>query len=624
MTGNVRLSDVQWDSDGQTLVWLEGRPGGSVLVAAALDSCDAPRDLTTTLAVRAQVGYGGGEFTVAGGSVFFVEKSGRLYRQSLTGGPARPVTPAFGSAAAPTVSPDGRWVLFVHSYEEQDVLAVVDAEGKQWPQRLVSGHDFYMQPRWHPDGTRIAYIAWNHPQMPWDGAVLYLASLRIQAPEEGLPTVARTQVVAGSQDVATFQPEFSLDGRWLAYVCDASGWGNLHLYDLQQDVYRIVTEAEAEHGLPAWVQGMRTYGWRRDSKHLYFVRNEQGFSWLHRQSIDSSTAEPVAGLEAYTALSQPAVAPITDALAVVASASNQPDRLLVQMRDEAAPDGQYPVRILRRSRAEIIPPSELAQAQPLTWTTEGGKPVHGLLYLPPGTTHEQLALEAVPPPAIIRVHGGPTGQAIASYTQDVQFFATRGYVVLLVNYRGSFGYGRKYMEALRGTWGVADVADVVTGASYLGAQRLADPKRIVIMGGSAGGYTVLQALCRAPGTFRAGICMYGVSNMFTLTADTHKFESRYLDSLLGPLPAASDIYRDRSPIFHADAIKDPVALFQGTDDRIVPRDQSDKIVEALRRGGVPHEYHVYEGEGHGWRSSETIEHFYRTVETFLQHYVLYS
>ncbi len=626
LAGGMRLSDVQWDSDGKTLVWLEGRSGKNVLVCASLASQDAPRELTTELAVRAQVGYGGGDFTVAGGRVFFVAKPGRLYQQPLYGGAARPITPAFGSTAAPTVSSKRDWVLFVHSYEDQDVLALVDTAGQQWPQRLVSGHDFYMQPRWHPDSRRIAYIAWNHPQMPWDGTQLYLATLRAGNAGDGdssrPPVVAETRAIAGGEAVAIFQPEFSPDGRYLAYVSDRSGWGQIYLYDLEQGTHRQFTSAEAEHGMPAWVQGMRTYGWAPDSQHIYFLRNERGFARLYRQSIQNDIAEPVAGLEQYTWFSQPAISPTADTVALLASAGTQPLRLvthaLMPSGKPAAP------RILRRTQAETILTDHLSEARPVAWETAEGAEVHGMLYLPPGITRDDLDEDSILPPAIVRIHGGPTAQAVASYDDSIQFFTTRGYTLLLVNYRGSTGYGRAYMQALRANWGELDVEDAVSGARFLTSQKYADPTRLVIMGGSSGGYTVLETLCRVPGVFKAGICLYGISNLFTLTADTHKFESRYLDGLVGKLPADSAVYRERSPIFHAHLLKDPVALFQGEEDTVVPRDQADAIVAALRRSGVPHEYHIYPGEGHGWRKQETIEHYYQTVLAFLRQYVLFA
>lgn len=607
LASGLRLPDVQWDSDGRTLVWLEGRSGGNVLVAASIDGCDAPRDLTDDIAIRAQVGYGGGDFTVHGGQVFFVAKSGRLYRQGLHAGHARVITPEFGHAASPVVSPDGQWVLYVHSYERNDVLAVVDAEGRQWPQQLVSGHDFYMQPRWHPRGHSLACIAWDHPQMPWDGTTLYIARLR-----DGAPVVSETQVIAGGTDVAIFQPEYSPDGRWLAYVSDESGWSNIYLYDLDEGTHRALTVATAEHGTPAWVQGLRTYGWSHDSRHIFFIRNERGFARLYRQAITSQQAEPMAGLEAYTWLEQPAISPISDTIAVLTSSSTRPKRLVVT--------GATMARIFRRTTTENIEPAELTEAQPVSWMSSGDVEVHGLLFMPASQRFESDGL----PPAIIKVHGGPTSQSPATYDAQAQFFATRGYAVLAVNFRGSTGYGRTYMEALRGNWGVYDVEDAVSGARYLAEQGLADSNRIVIMGGSSGGYTVLEALCRAPGVFKAGLCFYGISNLFMLAADTHKFEERYLDSLLGPLPEASAVYRERSPLFHAERLRDPIAVFQGDEDQVVPRAQSDAIVESLRRRGVPHVYQVYAGEGHGWRKNETIEAFYRAIDAFLRQYVLFA
>ena len=224
----------------------------------------------------------------------------------------------------------------------------------------------------------------------------------------------------------------------------------------------------------------------------------------------------------------------------------------------------------------------------------------------------------------MRIHGGPTGQSVACYNPATQFFVTRGYAVLDVNYRGGTGYGRAYMLALRERWGVCDVEDAVSAARYLGEAGIADPSRLVIYGGSAGGYTVLEALCRAPGTFRAGICLYGVSSLFGLAADTHKFEAHYLDLIVGPLPATAERYRERSPIFHADLIRDPVAIFQGAEDTVVPPAQSEEIVAALRRGGVPHTYQLYPGEGHGWRRPETIEAFYTAVEAFLRQHIIFA
>jgi len=276
--------------------------------------------------------------------------------------------------------------------------------------------------------------------------------------------------------------------------------------------------------------------------------------------------------------------------------------------------------VRRRSDTEAVPPTALSAPEPVSWTSFDGGQAHGLYYPPASERFEASGA----PPLIVLVHGGPTGQVVAGWAPNAQYFATRGYAVLLPNYRGSTGYGRDYMLKLRESWGIYDVQDAKSGAQDLARRGLADPSRLVIMGGSAGGFTVLQSLVELPGLYKAAICMFGVANQFTLAADTHKFEARYLDSMLGPLPEAAAVYRERSPIFHADRITDPIAVFQGDIDRVVPREQSDSIVASLRARGVPHEYHVYEGEGHGWRKSETIDQFYKSVEAFLRTHVLFA
>ena len=275
---------------------------------------------------------------------------------------------------------------------------------------------------------------------------------------------------------------------------------------------------------------------------------------------------------------------------------------------------------MARSRDEALAPNSYSTLKPITWQGNDGQCVHGLFYEP-----HNLNVEGVgKPPLVINIHGGPTSQRGAAFNIQAQFFASRGYAYLDVNYRGSTGYGRPYWEALKGNWGIYDVQDAVSGANHLVEQGKVDNDRLVIMGGSAGGFTVLKALEDYPGFFKAGICLYGVANQFTLVADTHKFETHYSDTLLGVLPEASDLYYERSPIFHAYKIQDPIAVFQGEEDRVVPRSQSDEIVSTLKKRGIPHEYHLYPNEGHGFRKTETIEHFYQTVEKFLKLYVIYS
>ena len=605
----ITFSDVQWDQSG-TLVWREGRSDRGVLVVQPPDG-QAPRDLNSDYAVRARVGYGGGDFTVSRGQVFFAEaESGRLYRQALTSGSAQPVTPAFGSAAAPSLSPDGRWLLFVHTYEGQDALALVDAEGAHWPARLVSGEDFYMQPCWHPDGRRIAWIAWNHPNMPWDGTWLRLGKLALG--EKGLPALQEMNTVAGDENTAIFQPQFSPDGRWLAYVSDHSGWWQLYVYDLEEGGHRLMTHVQAEHGEPAWTQGVRTYTFSTDGKRLFFLRNQMGMNSLWQLDLETGAEQPIP-LPGYTALFQPAAAPDGQHLALIASGGNSPGRVLTC-------DLRGATHIWRRAMAEDLPASAYALPRHITWQGMDGGAVHGLFYPPQNEAFEMTGL----PPLVVMVHGGPTSQRVAAFNGGVQFFTSRGYAVLDVNYRGSTGYGREYRNKLRGNWGVYDVQDSVSGARALVDQKLADGARLIIMGGSAGGFTVLKALEDYPGFFRAGICLYGVSNQFTLAAETHKFEARYSDTLLGPLPQAAETYRKRSPIFFVDKIRDPLIVFQGEIDNVVPRAQSDEVVESLKRRGVPHEYHLYPGEGHGFRKTENVADMYQSIDKFLRQYVIFA
>ena len=609
ISSGVSLRDVQWNSADDTIVWWENR--GKIGALLAQTGLDAPRELTDkSLNVAGRVGYGGAAFTVGAGQVIFAA-NGRLYKQALAGGSPQAIAPQFGSYAAPALSPDGRWAAFVHSYERVDGIALVDADGEYFPRKLAYGADFVMQPTWHPSGAHLAFVAWNHPQMPWNGSELRLIQLAVDA--SGFPYAESVVTLAGDLDTAIFQPQFSPDGRWLAYVSDAAGWGQIYIYDLEKQEHRQLTAAQAEHGAPAWVQGLRTYGWAADSQSICYLENARGFFSLKRVHLETSESESIPGLEHYTELAQIAVSAQRPAVAVIASSSSIPPRVI-------SLDSQRGERIHRRRQTENLKANQLSAAQAITWPGDDGGDVHGLYYAP------VLRDEMPPgqPPLVVQVHGGPTSQSAAGYENGVQFFTTRGYAVLQVNHRGSTGYGKAYMDMHRGSWGIYDVADSVAGVRHLAQKGWIDISKTVIMGGSAGGFTVLQSLIDHPGFYKAGICSYGVSNQFGLLMDTHKFEERYTFWLLGELPEAADVYRQRSPVFHADKIQDPILVFQGADDVVVPQNQSDDIVASLKRRGVPHEYCLFEGEGHGWRKPETIERYYSKIERFLLQYVIYA
>jgi len=598
----VGLNDPMWDTEGETLVWRESRSGKGVLMAQPVG--EAPYELSGELNVRGGVGYGGGDFTLRHGLVIFAAKDGCLYRRSLGHGFPQAITPAYGSLAAPQLSPNNQWVAFVHTYEGHDVIGLVDPDGKDWPVKLVEGADFYMQPVWHPRGEAIAWVEWDHPNMPWDGTRLMYGVL-----EGDPPQLQAAQNLAGSVDIPILQPAFSPDGRYLSYIQNQGEWDQLILQDLQEGDSQVLVEGEALLK-PAWIQGVVVQVWSPDSDRIYFLKTRAGVTTLN--TVDLATGEvQEMDMTPYTSLSQPSIN-VNHRLALVASAPTVSPRVITLK------DGE--VTIHQRSTSEAIPPQDLPTPYEIQWTSSDGETVYGIYSPPTSSRYEGKGL----PPAIVLIHGGPTSSVNIGYDLEAAFFTSRGYGYLEVNYRGSTGFGRGYREALRGNWGNLDVIDAAGGAQALVDQGLADPDSLVIKGGSAGGYTVLNALIRYPGLFKAGLCSYGVSNLFTLAMDTHKFEERYTDSLVGPLPEAAEKYRKWSPIFHAEKIQDPVAIFQGEEDKVVPQSQSDEIVKALKTNGVPHEYHLYPGEGHGFRKSETRQAYYEAIERFLMQYVIFG
>lgn len=632
VSARLRLSDVRWA--GETLVWLEGRGAHGVLVAQT--GTQAPRDLTDAgMSVRARVGYGGGDFTTGGNNVYFAGSGGRLYRVALDGGIPKPITPSFGAAASPRVSADGRWVVYVHHADGIDGLALVDTDGALFPRKLAYGTDFVMQPAWHPDGLLVAYVAWNQPQMPWDGSMLQLAHLKRDA--DGVPTLDRVETLAGDTQTSLFQPEFSPDGRTLAYASDKTGWWQLYLYDLASGTHIQLTDADAEDAAPAWAQGLRAFAWSHDGAAIYFIRSQAGRSSLWRCEVGNHKLRRITALDHYGYLWQIAASPLRGEVALLASASTIPDRVITyEIEHEIVATIPQPSEtptinvivdddrdeewVRRRSGSEMLT-ARYADAEAISWTGHDGDPVYGLYYAPTSPDFESAGA----PPLIVKVHGGPTSQTRMNFSVEAQFYTSRGFAFLEVNHRGSTGYGRAYRDKLLHAWGSYDVEDSASGAQHLVDQGLADGRRLVILGGSAGGYTVLQSLVAKPGFWRAGICLYGISNQFTLALNFDwKFEARYNDMLLGTLPEAEALYRERSPLFHADKIRDAVIIFQGEDDQVVPKSQADSIVAALKRRGVPHEYHVFAGEGHGWRKPETIERYYELVLAFLRQHVIFG
>jgi len=602
ISGWVHFTDVQWDSDGQTLVWRQQKGSRGTLVAQRRggDTCD----LTPGISVRAEVNYGGGDFTVAHRHVLYV-CDGILWRKKIEGGNAVQVTGEAGSVAAPAVSADGNWVAYVRSGVDSDEVRVVAWRDRDAEMCLLAGDEFYMQPSWHPSGSMFACVAWNAPQMPWDGSELRLAHLYFA---DGMLHVERLQTVAGGSGTAVFQPEFSPDGSYLAYVSDENGWGHMYVQNLITGTVRQLTDGDADHARPAWVQGLRTFAWARDSDAVFALRNERGRVRMWRYGVDGSNNE-VKAMADYTEFTAITAASDDDTIACVASASTVPSELVtLSLNSDFGP------QVIARGRDEVLPIGSLSKAQMVQWYSACDEPVYGLYY-PPAVSNAEK------PPAIVMSHGGPTAQRSLDFYPEVQFFVSRGYAVLQVNYRGSSGFGREYMLRMRGEWGKVDREDLLSGARFLVDSELADGERLVAMGNSAGSVSVLLALIHMPDIFAAGVCCYSVTDMLALSAETHRFERHYSETLLGRLPAAAATYRRRSALMRADEIVVPLLLFHGEDDAVVAPEQSEGIAVSMKRRGVPHEYYLFEGEGHGWRKQETIVAYYAATERFLRRYL---
>jgi len=608
----TRLDDVQWAAGGEALVWVEGRSNNSVLVAQTPGG--ARCDLTDEQTPRGGVGYGGGAFEAARAHdmLVFANRDGRLFRRGLGPGRPYPITPAFGpqpsgAVAAPAISPDGQWVAYVYSDGQTDLIGLVDSAGQNWPGQLAKGADFYMQPAWRPRGDYLAWVEWDKPNMPWDGTRIQLAGL-----EGAPPRIQSIHTAGGGPDAPAQQPLFSPDGRWLSFIEETGEWPSLILYDLDSGERRELVKGQGfDLAPPAWVQGIRSTGWSADSTRLYYLRYDGQRASLWYAGLPGGEQHKV-DTAPYTWLSQLSVSPAGSGVAMIASAPDQPDALV-------AWDGGR-LEVVAHSTPATYEPASLPYPREIEWQSADGAAVYGLYY-PPG--NPRYTAEGAPP-ALLSIHGGPTSLSPMRFNTEAAYFASRGYAYVVVNYRGGAGYGRSYRHAMRKRWGDVDVEDSAACARALAAQGLADPNRLAIMGGSAGGYTVLNTLIRYPGLFKAGICLYGVTKLFGLDMDTHKFEQHYNATLLGPLPEAAARYQAWSPVYHAGQIRDALYIFQGSEDQVVPPNQSEEIAAVLREKGIPHRYKLYEGEGHGFRKSETVADFLKETERFLAEQMLYA
>ncbi len=607
--------------DAGLLYWLESRAdqGGRSSLWCRELSGGEPRELTPApVYLRDRVHeYGGGEYGVADGVVVYSEfRDGRLYRLSPDR-PPTPVTPEGSFRYADVrVHPDRDLVLAVREDhtgpgEAENTVVALDLAGPNADGGTVlcRGADFFSTPELGADG-RLAWTQWDHPNMPWDSTEIRVATL---SATDGWRLDGEHVVVAGGPGESAVAPRWLRDGR-LAFVSDRTNWWNLYAWTGGAPGHDSSTtplfETDAEFCGPQWVLGQTPYA-VLDDDHLLCTVNRSGAESLAVLTL--STSELRAVTEVGVAADAIAVgggqvaavlsSPDRPALLALADLSNLDDR------SELAPEWQE-VRVSSRT---ALDPASVSRARPVSWPSEEGE-VHGWLYPPrnAGFTGPDGTL----PPLVTLSHGGPTSFSPAGFRLAYQFWTTRGYAILDVNYGGSTGYGRAYRDRLQGHWGLVDVADCAAGAEAMGAQGLADPKRLAVKGGSAGGYTTLRALTSTR-TFAAGISQYGVGDLEALATDTHKFESRYLDGLVGPYPEARDVYLDRSPLHHVDELAAPILLLQGTDDKVVPLNQAEAMAAAARAKGLPVALLVFEGEGHGFRRAETIRASIDAQQSFL-------
>jgi dipeptidyl aminopeptidase/acylaminoacyl peptidase len=591
-TATLRLGAVA--VDGDDILWLEGRPHeGGRNVVVRRNARGEIADVTpggTNVRTRVHQ-YGGAAYVASGGAVYYSNfLDNRIYEVDA-GRPPRPLTPPGDWYYADlAIDPRRRRLVCVredHSVpgrEPDNALVSVPFDGPETAGEIVaSGYDFYSTPRFSPDGLQLAWLCWRHPQMPWDGTQLWTAAVALDG------SVRAAACVAGGDDESIFQPGWSPDGI-LHFVSDRSGWWNL--YRLGAGAERLHPPVPAEFGRPQWLLGQSTWAFAGRSR-IVVAYQRRGTWRLATVTRSGGVVDVPTDLEPGDN-----IVATTTHVVFVGGSPRRADALCRLDLATAASE------ILRCAPAPAIAPESMSVGEPIDFTTAGGRTAYAFHYAP--TNAMFTAPPGTRPPLIVIGHGGPTASTSTRLNQEIQYWTTRGFAVVDVNYRGSSGYGRAYRRLLEGEWGRADVEDCVNAARHLVATGQADPDRLVIRGRSAGGYTTLAAMTFHAGVFKAGASYYGVSDLEALARDTHKFESRYIERLVGAPVTDAERYRARSPIHFLDRLACPIILFQGLEDRVVPPNQSRLIADALAARGVPAVLLTFEGEQHGFRKAETI------------------
>ncbi|MFT4165707.1 MAG: prolyl oligopeptidase family serine peptidase [Microlunatus sp.] len=589
-SGTVGLSAPTLDGD--TLYWLESRPSERGRVGLWRHAAGGAPELLVPAPYNVRTGvheYGGGAYAVRDGVVVFSDLADHRLHRIVDGHPV-PLTQSSNYRYADLrVHPDRNLVLAVredHSAagEAVNTIVALDLDGCGDGTVLCSGADFYSDPELSRDG-RLAWTEWNHPAMPWDATRIRRGRLTT----DGLVEVGE---VAGGEQESAVHPRWTPDGE-LLFICDRTGWWNLYAVRDQEAI--PLWPEEAEFATPQWVFGDQPYA-ILDAQRLLVTHVSNGVTSIRLLDRDAHTLRPVLDAGLYG----PIAAGGGLAAAIIEDADRPARLAVVDLATGSWTD-------VRHASDQALPAPWVSIPRAVSWPStldEVPGDVHGWYY--PPTNPEWSAPDGDLPPLITLSHGGPTGCSDSGFNIGLQYWTSRGFAVLDVNYRGSTGYGRPYRDALKLRWGIVDVADCAGGAAALATQRLADPQRLIVRGGSAGGYTTLQALTSTD-VFTAGISFYGVADPEALARDTHKFESRYLDGLIGPYPEAIEIYRERSPILHVDQLSVPLLLLQGSDDAVVPPNQAETMAAAVRAKDLPVALIIFEGEGHGFRRADSIK-----------------
>ncbi len=614
-SGEIGLNELQFE--GGRLYWIEMRPSekGRYVIVKKNETGEIrdviPREFNARTRVHE---YGGGSYTVFNGTVYFVNFSDqRIYKGTEKSSDVYPLTPSknkdgsLGKYASLKVSPDGRYLLFVYEKEypereNENFIAVLDLKDREIlePEIIAKGCDFYADPIFSRDGKRIAYLQWRHPDMPWDSTELMLGNFK-SGRVEGI------EKVDGGRGISICFPKFAPDGK-LYYVKDSrvrnprmvENWWNIYRYT---DKVERITSLKAEFGEPHWVFGQSRYGFLLDGKIIAkMLMDEEEYLTFINPETKRMASLLETGLSSYRCLQ-----------------TDRKNRVFFIGASGMKNSGVYSLTLSQNAIMGIInkephliksPSSvkmkeqDISVAQPIEYPTRDGKKAYAFFYYPKNSHFSTPDGEK--PPLLVIAHGGPTGRTTGSFSPVVQFWTSAGFAVVDVNYRGSTGYGRRYRDALLSRWGLIDTSDVADAVRYLIRKKMVSSDRVAVRGGSAGGYMVQRVMTEYPDLIKVGASYYGIGNLVTLTEQTHKFESRYIDNLVGEKFSVSGRrYKRRSPISHINRLKAPMIIFQGTDDKIVTPECSREVADALKERGIRYEYVEYEGEAHGFRSKES-------------------